>query len=217
MDGKIYCPKCKEIHEKDHFYINYRKGKGNIQYVCRQNRPKRKKWFLTELGLKRKEGSKARFHIPLDDGRVYCGYCKEPHNEDHFNIVKYIDRKRNNLPITQYTCKENDIRFSEFNPQKIYESNHKKTQKDYKRDVMLQREYGITLDDYNNKFIEQNGCCAICKTPQIDLNKPLFVDHNHETNAVRGLLCNTCNGGLGLLKDNKTLLLEAVNYLNKYE
>lgn len=215
-DGRIYCPKCNEIHDLDHFYQQVRKS-GNTTYACRGGRPKRKKWFLEELGYKRKEGSKATFHIPLEDGRIFCGYCKEPHNEDHFNIVKYIDRKRGDSQVVQYTCKSNDIRFSEFNPQKIYNSNHKKSLKDYKRDVLLQREYGITLDDYNKKFIEQDGCCAICKTPQTELKKLLFVDHCHNTGNVRGLLCNTCNGGIGLLKDSIEILKQAINYLEKYK
>jgi len=44
-------------------------------------------------------------------------------------------------------------------------------------------------------------------------NKVLCVDHDHNTGKIRGLLCNTCNRALGLLKDNKQLLINALKYL----
>jgi len=42
----------------------------------------------------------------------------------------------------------------------------------------------------------------------------LVVDHNHNTNKVRGLLCNHCNRGLGHFRDNTETLLKAIDYLN---
>ena len=81
----------------------------------------------------------------------------------------------------------------------------------------LKKSYGITYDDYNKMFIEQNGCCAICDTHITDINhkhkKHLCIDHNHETGKVRGLLCDSCNRGIGLLKDNYKILIKAANYL----
>lgn len=52
-------------------------------------------------------------------------------------------------------------------------------------------EYGITIEEYEQLFIEQNGLCAICKTEP--LKYKLAVDHDHDTGAVRGLLCSRCN------------------------
>lgn len=54
--------------------------------------------------------------------------------------------------------------------------------------------YGITLDEYERLFIEQNGLCAICKAEPIKYK--LAVDHDHDTGAVRGLLCPPCNRAL---------------------
>lgn len=51
--------------------------------------------------------------------------------------------------------------------------------------------YGITLDEYDLLLKSQNGHCAMC--PAIPLDKNLAVDHDHNTGAVRGLLCLTCN------------------------
>jgi len=83
------------------------------------------------------------------------------------------------------------------------------------RDRQLQRAYGITLEDYNLLYDQQKGMCALCgKTgKRFGLRDGLHVDHNHKTNRVRGLLCNTCNRGMGLLQDNPVILERAVEYL----
>ena len=41
----------------------------------------------------------------------------------------------------------------------------------------------------------------------------LYIDHCHDTDEVRGLLCNLCNVGLGAIQDNPVLLHSAVAYL----
>ena len=89
--------------------------------------------------------------------------------------------------------------------------------KEYKRRHDLKNLYGITPDDYNRMFVEQKGCCAICGTHQQELKKKLAVDHDHETGKVRGLLCRSCNTGIGLLKENKEILLAAISYLGYTE
>lgn len=56
------------------------------------------------------------------------------------------------------------------------------------------RLFGITLEEYDRMFEEQNGLCAICRKPP--KNYRLAVDHDHDTGAVRGLLCPPCNRAL---------------------
>lgn len=70
--------------------------------------------------------------------------------------------------------------------------------------------YGLT-SEMEAKFLDkQNGVCAICGT-----SPPQVVDHCHNTRAVRGLLCNSCNIGLGLFGDNVNNLLRAIAYLKQ--
>lgn len=64
---------------------------------------------------------------------------------------------------------------------------------------------------------EQNYSCAICGVQEEELTKKLAVDHNHETNVVRGLLCNGCNLGLGQFKDSVVLLSFAIEYLEQHD
>ena len=85
------------------------------------------------------------------------------------------------------------------------------------RNNHLKRNYGITLDDYDRMYEQQGGCCAICGTTNPGGKWNHFaVDHNHETGAVRELLCNNCNTAIGLMKDSSNLLRLAANYLDKH-
>jgi hypothetical protein len=73
--------------------------------------------------------------------------------------------------------------------------------------------YKITPEKQNELYVKQNGCCAICGIPEDKLNYFLSIDHNHKTKKVRGLLCHTCNRGIGLLKDNINILQKAIDYI----
>jgi len=81
------------------------------------------------------------------------------------------------------------------------------------REYYLMKTYNISLEHYNKMWADQNGCCAICGIHSSALPKSLMVDHCHATGAVRGLLCNECNLGVGKFKDNITTLQNAIKYL----
>lgn len=55
----------------------------------------------------------------------------------------------------------------------------------------------MSREDYENLLQKQNNVCALCKGTN-GKNK-LHIDHDHETGAVRGLLCAKCNSLLGLV------------------
>jgi hypothetical protein len=77
---------------------------------------------------------------------------------------------------------------------------------DKNRNRKLKSKYGITSDDYNKLFNEQEGKCKTCGRHQNEFKIKLCVDHNHETGNIRGLLCTDCNIALGKIKENiKTL------------
>lgn len=78
---------------------------------------------------------------------------------------------------------------------------------DRRRNKTLSK-YGLTNEDYNELYDEQEGKCKICNS-----NLTLCVDHCHTTNKIRGLLCNSCNIGLGCFKDNIDTLKIAITYL----
>lgn len=77
------------------------------------------------------------------------------------------------------------------------------------------KQHGITVKDYFEMLEAQKGKCAICsKEPT---KRKLFIDHNHQTKEVRGLLCHHCNAGLGHFLDNVFLLANAIQYLRQYD
>lgn len=65
--------------------------------------------------------------------------------------------------------------------------------------------------DVDKLLSEQNGVCAICKE-----EVKLCIDHNHETGKVRGLLCQKCNAGVGMLRESLTIVLAVYDYLKKH-
>ena len=68
----------------------------------------------------------------------------------------------------------------------------------------------MSLEDYERLLKEQNYKCLIC-----DKKKKLYVDHCHKTGKVRGLLCDLCNRGIGLFKEDVNSLSRAINFLNE--
>lgn len=72
-------------------------------------------------------------------------------------------------------------------------------------------QYGLDLVQYNEMLAAQGGGCAICGS--IDKSKALAVDHCHDTGRVRGLLCSTCNTGIGRFSDDPALLIRAARYI----
>lgn len=83
----------------------------------------------------------------------------------------------------------------------------------------LKRKLGLTIERYDEMWAEQEGRCAVCGTdePKVRPGYATFcVDHSHVTGKVRGLLCNACNRGLGLLRDSEPILLNAAAYLRKH-
>ena len=84
------------------------------------------------------------------------------------------------------------------------------------RDYHLKQTFGITLDDYNRLLKKQKGVCAICKGPP-NRQGSYTVDHDHKTDALRGLLCHRCNAALGLLREDPVVLKTAAAYLNAHK
>ena len=81
------------------------------------------------------------------------------------------------------------------------------------------RKYGISIERYEQMLAEQNGVCAICGSSENgDKSTDRFhVDHCHTTGIVRGLLCLSCNHGLGKFKDSVESLRSAVRYLESVQ
>ena len=74
--------------------------------------------------------------------------------------------------------------------------------------------YGLSEDDFEAMLSQQGSRCAICRTATPGGKGSWHVDHDHKSNAIRGLLCHSCNLLLGHAKDDSRLLTAAIEYLN---
>lgn len=81
------------------------------------------------------------------------------------------------------------------------------------------RRYGLTREDVDALHESQGGLCAICGCDGAKhaTFTRLVIDHCHETEKVRGLLCGPCNSAIGLLKDSPEIALAAAAYLQKHK
>jgi hypothetical protein len=89
----------------------------------------------------------------------------------------------------------------------------------------IKRKYGITRDDWHWMLKEQNYRCKMCKKIMNEkwavdsrngrYRSEIYVDHDHKTGKVRGMLCHACNTVIGHADDNVTILNSAIKYLEE--
>jgi hypothetical protein len=99
------------------------------------------------------------------------------------------------------------------NKEHVHSYNQMRKNSDSHYDVKrhLKEVYGISLEEYNEILAKQSGVCAICG--EETHRKKLFVDHDHDSGAIRGLLCQQCNTALGMVSDNIDTLSTMISYL----
>lgn len=88
----------------------------------------------------------------------------------------------------------------------------------YQKRAYVKRKFGLTLEAYER--LMQQSTCDICgkklgKSTRGKLDRRKCLDHCHKTKVVRGVLCNTCNIGLGYFQDSVGRLKAAIAYIEK--
>jgi hypothetical protein len=138
----------------------------------------------------------------------YCPDCsKTEPDEDFYNsTVRYCKTCwRARCARWRQEHREEHLRISK----KCWEKN--------KDDYNLARKLG-GRSSFETRLEEQGGVCAICTQPETSKRyKTLAVDHCHTSGRIRGLLCSSCNRGIGLLKDDTDVLQAAIKYLNQFK
>ena len=121
-------------------------------------------------------------------------------------LKKYKEENKEKLEVASLLWKKN-------NPDKV---------KQYQRTSNLRKNFGLSMDEYEQMLEKQNNLCAICEKPETFIHHQtketarLAVDHCHKTNKVRKLLCKSCNTALGLFKDDIGVMENAVQYLKDH-
>jgi uncharacterized protein YlaI len=91
----------------------------------------------------------------------------------------------------------------------------KQCQRQLSVSITRQKYTGCSVEEYNDLFEKQLGCCAICKKHVSTLERSLAADHCHNKKNIRGLLCMNCNSGLGKFEDSVETLKSAIEYLER--
>lgn len=124
----------------------------------------------------------------IDQGYRFCNSCKQwklPNKTNHY-------------------CKECSK-----------ELNKKSYNYSKQRKYLLNKKFGITIEEYDNLLLDQHNRCYICHIHTSKLDKSLAVDHDHITGKVRGLLCGSCNRFLGRINDSIETANRLLEYLKK--
>lgn len=155
--------------------------------------------------------------------RKACCTCRETKPETSFSRAtrtsdglqsRCKDCNRDSARVWAKTNADVVLAWREAHPETVEEMQHRSHLK----------KHGTTLEWYWEQYRQQEGRCAICETDSPGRNQIHFhVDHDHACcpgsyscgNCIRGLLCNTCNLGLGLFKDNPESFRNAIAYLQR--
>jgi len=133
----------------------------------------------------------------------WCKECRKRYSQVH--KVKAIEYRKKYYQTHKIEYAERGKKYSQTEEGKLY-----------RRKQLLRNCYGLTLEQYDEMFENQNGVCAICGGTNVN-GRRLCVDHDHETEKIRALLCNYCNNLLGHAKENIVILQSTINYLKKYK
>lgn len=82
------------------------------------------------------------------------------------------------------------------------------------RRYAIRKKFGLTVEQYDAKRDAQRGICEICGR---ESDRPMPLDHDHETGALRDFLCEACNKGIGLLGDCPATLRLAAEYIERHK
>lgn len=213
----LNCTYCKEVKPLSEFNKSPKEKRG-YRYNCKPCSKSKYKTYLSTvdgaLDKRRSRDKKAKQVqrdriklVPPTDKKCYC--CGEIKEIKEFGV----DRMTVNGSATICKpCKRKKIKFY-FNS---FSDERKEDRRLKNLRYNLKYNFNLSLEDYETMVEQQNGVCAICSQPPIKGNgNRLHIDHNHSTGKIRGLLCSTCNQGLGFFQDSFETLLSASHYLKE--
>lgn len=136
-------------------------------------------------------------------------YTSKNHNKWKGSLakegLKKCARCRDYKPLEEYSFKKSS-------KDKLYHT-CKSCKSELARWSHVKNKYGLSKDEYDEMKGSENKCYCCKKV----YDGVLVIDHCHKTGIVRGLLCNSCNWGIGHLGDDLTGVQKAVDYLTDFQ
>jgi len=149
-------------------------------------------------------------HDPMTKSEWRKDYYQKNKEKIRATQAIYREKNRENLRVIRKERYSKDGQGERASTAKYRKNNLERV-----KDSKLKSSYGLTIGEYNKMLIDQNSVCAICGLPP-KYGHRLHLDHCHSTNNIRGLLCDSCNNGLGRFADNIKFLENAIKYLKRY-
>lgn len=190
------CPRCEISKSVSEFQKDNRPGK-SWRVWCRPCRKIREREYREEWALERSEKPE-----PV---QKRCSKCKLTKS-----IEKFV-RDRCRPDGFHVWCKDC---LHPISRERVANLKTRLTPEEKAARKQIQREKTLLIKqiEFDAMLVAQKGVCRICLLPPKE-GKSLNIDHCHKTGRVRGLLCHNCNLGLGLFRDNPTILATAIEYL----
>jgi hypothetical protein len=161
---------------------------------------------------------KGKFKCSKCDNPVYrketilCMGCRAKEKTGETRVDKDVQKKKRRKYKQEYFQK---------NKERIYQRNKlNPIDKEKEKHYYIKSRYGISKKEYEQMLVDRNFTCDICGYKQPENAKKmqkLYIDHCHTTNVIRGLLCFSCNTGLGYFKDNIENITKTIKYLKRWQ
>ena len=132
---------------------------------------------------------------PLCDVVVQAGDEVFPARLRESNYCSTLCRERDTRRLVQERRRQNQETRSHDNRRRVH------------------RKYGISPTDWDALLDAQGGKCPICQADLAEIGRRPATDHDHQTGMVRGILCHTCNVGIGYLQDDPEIMRRAAEYV----
>lgn len=223
VDGKKLCAKCGETKSVGEYGANKQSPTGLTSYCKTCLAAKAREIRATPEGKKRHYESTVRWIQSQDtEGRMAVGVklCLRCREEKSFDLFPKNRRTKHGIGTYCLICAAEVVRERRATPEG--QQAHRDASKRWReannerhKDNNARGKYGIAHGTYDTMLAAQDGQCAICKTtnPGVRLDR-FHIAHCHSSKAIRGLLCEHCNRGLGHFKDDPVLLHRAADYLS---
>jgi hypothetical protein len=149
---------------------------------------------------------------PTGWAQKYCVICKKVARLEQARLY-YMARRESSLAASNGWKKTHKER--------VLETSRNYSLSGRRRNKRLLHQYGLDEKQYAEMLRTQDGKCAACG--RLNSGKrhgeryaPMYIDHDHKTGRVRGLLCAQCNTALGLLEDSEKRISQLAVYLHPH-
>lgn len=214
----MICFKCNIDKQETEEFFELRKDTGKFRGECKECKKKYNLEYKKNNEIKIKLLNKQHY----ENNKEYYSNLSKKWNENNKEKAKQLRKKwyENNKDHARELGRKRYWENLSYYKEKSKEYRNRPEYKEEDWERGIKNRYGIDSKWYYDKLNEQNGCCAICKNknPGTNINK-FHVDHYEfeGKKIARGLLCGSCNPGIGFLKHDEEILIEALNYLRKFK